>query len=91
MARRKNAVGLCPVQLPPVLAIIRNQAPIRKTSHEYLCAQFKFRYGLVVESVKKFLARLPMADVPLQLILSDIGLPGLTSIERIFLVKKLFA
>jgi len=69
------------MQFPLALAIIEDQAPIRETLHEYLCAQPEFRCVLIAESVEEFLTRLPTAAVPPQLILSDIGLPGLTGIQ----------
>ena len=74
------------MQFPLALAIIEDQAPIRETLHEYLGAQPEFRCVLVAESVEEFLTRLPEAAVPPQLILSDIGLPGLTGIEGLPLI-----
>lgn len=68
------------------LAIIEDQAPIRETLHEYLCSQPEFRCVLMANSVEAFLAQLPTAAAPPQLILSDIGLPGLTGIEGIPLI-----
>ncbi|MFD2720052.1 response regulator [Hymenobacter monticola] len=68
---------------PLALAIIEDQAAIRETLHEYLCAQPEFRCVVIAESVEEFLALLPAAAMPPQLILSDIGLPGLTGIEGI--------
>ena len=72
--------------VPLALAIIEDQAPIRDTLHEYLCAQPEFRCVLIAESVEDFLARLPAAAAPPQLVLSDIGLPGLTGIAGIPLI-----
>ena len=75
--------------IPPMaLAIIEDQAPIRETLHEYLCAQSEFRCVLIAESVEAFLELLPTAAVPPQLILSDIGLTGLTGIEGLPLIKQ---
>ena len=76
------------MQFPLALAIIEDQAPIRETLHEYLCAQPEFRCVLIAESVEEFLAQLPTAAVPPQLILSDIGLPGLTGIEGLPLILQ---
>lgn len=76
------------MQFPLALAIIEDQAPIRETLHEYLCAQPEFRCVLIVDSVEAFLRKLPAAEVPPQLILSDIGLPGLTGIEGIPLIME---
>jgi len=73
---------------PLALAIIEDQAAIRETLHEYLCAQPEFRCVLIAESVEEFMRRLPAAVLPPQLILSDIGLPGLTGIEGLPLILQ---
>jgi DNA-binding NarL/FixJ family response regulator len=72
---------------PYALALIEDQAPIREMLQEYLCAQPEFECELVAESVEAFLAALPAAARPPQLILSDIGLPGLSGIEGIPLLQ----
>jgi DNA-binding NarL/FixJ family response regulator len=77
------------MQFPLTLAIIEDQAPIRETLHEYLCAQPEFRCVLTVDSVEVFLTQLPTAAAPPQLILSDIGLPGLSGIEALPLIQQL--
>ncbi|MDB5269745.1 MAG: hypothetical protein JWP58_2785 [Hymenobacter sp.] len=77
------------MQFPLALAIIEDQAAIRETLHDYLCAQPEFRCVLIVDSVEAFLQELPTAAGPPQLILSDIGLPGLTGIEGIPLIQEL--
>jgi DNA-binding NtrC family response regulator len=73
--------------VPYHLAIIEDQAPIRETLAEYLCAQPEFCCGLVAGSIEEFLALVAQAPVPPQLILSDIGLPGLTGIEGLPLIR----
>jgi DNA-binding NarL/FixJ family response regulator len=77
------------MKFPMALAIIEDQAPIRETLNEYLCAQPEFECVLVADSVEAFLQGLPTAAAPPQLILSDIGLPGLTGIEGLPLIKEL--
>ena len=76
------------MQFPFPLAIIEDQAPIREALQKYLCAQPEFRCVLVADSVEAFLRGLPVAAIPPQLILSDIGLPGLTGIEGIPLIQE---
>jgi DNA-binding NarL/FixJ family response regulator len=76
------------MQFPLALAIIEDQVAIRETLNEYLCAQPEFRCVLMADSVEAFLRQLPTAEAP-QLILSDIGLPGLTGIEGLPLIKEL--
>ena len=65
------------MQFPLALAIIEDQAPIRDALSEYLGAQPEFRCVLVVDSMESFFRELPDAAFPPQLVLSDIGLPGL--------------
>ncbi|MCI1187239.1 response regulator transcription factor [Hymenobacter sp. DH14] len=77
------------MQFPLALAIIEDQASIRDTLHEYLCAQPEFRCVLIADSVEAFLRGLPTAAAPPQLVLSDIGLPGLTGIEGLPLIQQL--
>ena len=71
---------------PYALALIEDQAPIRETLHEYLCAQPEFACQVVAGSIEEFLAALPGATRPPQLILSDIGLPGRSGIEGLPLI-----
>ena len=73
--------------VPYPLAIIEDQVPIRETLVEYLCAQPEFDCSIIAGSMEEFLAQLAQAPVPPQLILSDIGLPGLTGIEGLPLVR----
>ena len=75
------------MQFPLPLAIIEDQVSIREILHDYLCAQPEFRCVLLADSVEDFLAQLPTAAVPPQLVLSDIGLPGLTGIEGLPLIR----
>ena len=76
------------MQFPLPLAIIEDQAAIRETLHEYLCAQPEFHCVLLADSVESFLEALPTAAVSPQLVLSDIGLPGLSGIEGLPLIHE---
>lgn len=71
------------------LAIIEDQPTIRQTYATYLCAQPEFDCVLVVGSVEEFLAELPNTRRQPRLILSDIGLPGLTGIEGLPRIKRI--
>ena len=77
------------MQLPLPLAIIEDQAAIRETLSDFLCAQPEFECVLVAQSVEDFLARLPGLAVLPALVLSDIGLPGRSGIEGIPLIHAL--
>ncbi|MBG8552197.1 response regulator transcription factor [Hymenobacter guriensis] len=69
------------------IALIEDQPLIRETLHGYLCEQPEFRCVLTVASVEEFLAGLTSAPEPPALVLSDIGLPGLSGIAGIPLIK----
>ena len=69
------------------LALIEDQPHIREVITRYLCAQPEFECVLMASSVEDFLARLPAVPRPPALILSDIGLPGLTGIEGLPLLR----
>ncbi|MDO7874718.1 response regulator transcription factor [Hymenobacter sp. ASUV-10] len=75
------------MQFPLPLAIIEDQAAIRETLGDYLCAQPEFECVLIAVSVEDFLRQLPGLKVPPTLVLSDIGLPGKSGIEGIPLIK----
>ena len=83
---RAGAAYFYAMLLPLALAIIEDQAPIREALSEYLGAQPEFRCVLVVGSIEAFLRELPGAETPPQLVLSDIGLPGLSGIEGLPLI-----
>ncbi|RZK53038.1 MAG: response regulator transcription factor [Hymenobacter sp.] len=72
---------------PYALALIEDQAPIRETLHEYLSAQPEFVCEVVAGSVEEFLAARPGVARPPQLVLSDIGLPGLSGSEGLPLIQ----
>jgi DNA-binding NarL/FixJ family response regulator len=71
------------------LAIIEDDPSIRQSYVTYLCAQPEFDCVLVAGSVEEFLEELPNARQPPRLILSDIGLPGMTGIEGVTRIKRL--
>ena len=75
------------MQLPYALALIEDDAAIRETLHEYLAGQAEFRVGIVAGSVEELLAALDAGGEPPQLLLSDIGLPGLSGTEGVPLVR----
>ncbi|MBF9223102.1 response regulator transcription factor [Hymenobacter ruricola] len=70
------------------LAIIEDDPSIRQSYMTYLCAQPEFDCVLVAGSVEEFLEMLPSAPRPPRLVLSDIGLPGVTGIEGVTLIKR---
>ena len=64
------------------LAIVEDQPAIRDVLSEYLCQQPEFRCELVVDSIEVFLAQLAAnPGFRPDLVLCDIGLPGLSGIE----------
>ncbi|RAK65694.1 response regulator transcription factor [Hymenobacter edaphi] len=70
------------------LAIIEDDPSIRQSYVTYLCAQPEFECVLVAGSVEEFLDLLPTAARPPRLVLSDIGLPGLTGIEGVTRIRR---
>lgn len=70
------------------LGIIEDQPTIREALTGYLRAQPEFNCVLSAGSVEEFLAGLPELPVPPQLVLSDIGLPGLSGIEGLALIRQ---
>ncbi|KAA9327142.1 response regulator transcription factor [Hymenobacter busanensis] len=70
------------------LAIIEDDPAIRQSYVTYLCAQPEFDCVLVAGSVEEFLEELPSARQPPRLVLSDIGLPGLTGIEGVGRIRR---
>lgn len=71
------------------LAIIEDQPTIRQTYQTYLCAQPEFDCVLVASSVEEFLEEVRSLAVPPRLVLSDIGLPGMTGIEGVARIRQL--
>ena len=76
------------VTMPTPLAIIEDQPTIRQTYQTYLGAQPEFDCVLVAGSVEEFLEEVRELAVPPRLILSDIGLPGMTGIEGVSRIRQ---
>jgi DNA-binding NarL/FixJ family response regulator len=74
------------MQIP--LAIIEDQPAIRQALTTYLCAQPEFTCVVVAESVEEFLRTLDGGAPAPELILSDIGLPGLSGIAAIPVIRQ---
>ncbi|MGI4871951.1 MAG: response regulator [Janthinobacterium lividum] len=72
---------------PYPLALLEDDTAIREMLWEYLCAQPEFRCGIVAGSVEELLAALDAGGEAPQLLLSDIGLPGLSGTEGVPLIR----
>lgn len=68
------------------LAIVEDDPEVRQLLQQYLCRQEEFACVIVAESAEAFLAELPDA-LPPQLLLLDLGLPGLSGLELLPLVR----
>ncbi len=73
---------------PLRLALIEDDPTVRQLLHGYLCRQPEFTCVLVAGSVEDFLRQLPELAAPPQLVLLDIGLPGLSGIEALPLLRR---
>lgn len=73
---------------PLRLAIIEDDPTVRQLLQGYLCRQPEFTCGLVAGSIEDFLRQLPEAVAPPQLVLLDVGLPGLSGIEALPLLRR---
>ena len=71
------------------LAIIEDQPTIRQAYATYLGAQPEFELVLVAGSVEEFLDEVPGLPVSPRLVLSDIGLPGMTGIEGVARIRQI--
>ncbi|MGI4875567.1 MAG: response regulator [Janthinobacterium lividum] len=76
------------MQITVPLAIIEDQPSIRQTFVTFLAAQPEFEVVLTAGSVEEFLEALPTAARPPRLVLSDIGLPGMSGIEGVPRIKR---
>ena len=71
------------------IALIEDDDVVRKSLAAFFSRQDGLNCPIVAVSVEDFLAKSDQAEKP-DIILSDIGLPGLTGIEGIPLIKKKF-
>ncbi len=71
---------------PVSLALIEDHPLLREVLSGYLHAQPEFRLVLVADSVEAFLANLAAAPEAPQIVLSDIGLPGVSGIAGLPLI-----
>lgn len=71
------------------IALIEDDEVIRNSLASYFSRQDGLNCTIVAVSIEDFLAKSENAEKP-DIILSDIGLPGLTGIEGIPLIKKKF-
>ena len=67
------------------LAIVEDDPDIRSLTHHYLRQQSDIACVIVADSIEDFLAQLPDA-LPPQVILLDIGLPGMNGVEALPLI-----
>ncbi|OUJ76289.1 response regulator transcription factor [Hymenobacter crusticola] len=74
--------------IPLRLAIIEDDPTVRQLLQGYLCRQPEFDCVLVAGSVEAFLEQLPDLAAKPQLVLLDIGLPGLSGIEALPLLRR---
>ncbi|MFD1875690.1 LuxR C-terminal-related transcriptional regulator [Hymenobacter bucti] len=73
---------------PLRLAIIEDDPTVRQLLQGYLCRQPEFTCGLVAGSIEDFLAQLPDVVAKPELVLLDVGLPGLSGIEALPLLRR---
>ncbi len=69
------------------IAIIEDDQRIRQGLHEYICEHTGFTCVLAEESVEDFLQKMHLVD-PVDVILLDISLPGMSGIDGIRPIKK---
>lgn len=69
------------------IGIIEDIKDLREPLFEFISSRDEFLCNIAVESVEKFLEELSKNDVPIDVILLDIGLPGISGLSAIKLIK----
>ncbi len=69
------------------IGIIEDIKDLREPLFEFISSRDEFLCNIAVESVEKFLEELSKNDVPIDVILLDIGLPGISGLNAIKLIK----
>lgn len=77
---------LCRHMTPIRLAIVEDDPEVRQLVYQYLHRQPEFDCVIVADSAEAFLAELPEA-VPPQAVLLDLGLPGMSGLELLPLLR----
>ncbi len=72
---------------PIRLAIIEDDPEVRQMLHQYFGRQLEFACVIVADSAEAFLAELDDALAP-QVLLLDLGLPGMSGLEMLPLVRR---
>lgn len=69
------------------VGIIEDIKDLRDPLFEFISSRDEFLCNIAVESVEDFLEEVSKSDVPIDVILLDIGLPGISGLSAIKLIK----
>ncbi|MCO6474490.1 MAG: response regulator transcription factor [Melioribacteraceae bacterium] len=69
------------------VGIIEDIKDLRDPLFEFISSRDEFLCNIAVESVEDFLEEVSKSDVPMDVILLDIGLPGISGLSAIKLIK----
>ncbi|MBZ0180459.1 MAG: response regulator transcription factor [Melioribacteraceae bacterium] len=69
------------------VGIIEDIKDLRNPLFEFISSRDEFLCNIAVESVEDFLEEVSKSDVPMDVILLDIGLPGISGLSAIKLIK----
>lgn len=69
------------------VGIIEDIKDLRNPLFEFISSRDEFLCNIAVESVEDFLEEVSKSDVPIDVILLDIGLPGISGLSAIKLIK----